>query len=134
MKYNLKKILIIGLLLIVAATACEKKLDEAYQNPNATVRVPVETILPSMIGNIIGSSAAAGSAYGLANDGLLIGRYVQFWGTNTVSSSANSGTQYDRMGGTTGASDNLGSMWAAHYFGMGQNINRMIDWSMEEQK
>ena len=28
----------------------------------------------------------------------------------------------------------MGSMWAAHYFGMGQNINRMIDWSMEEQK
>ena len=110
MKYNLKNFLVIGLLLVIGLTACEKKLDEAYQNPNATVRVPVETILPSMIGNLIGSSAAAGSAYGLANDGLLIGRYIQYWGTNALSTVANSGTQYDRMGGTTGASDNMGSM------------------------
>lgn len=134
MKYNLKNFLVIGLLLVAGLTACEKQLDDAYQNPNATVRVPVETILPSMIGNIVGSSAAAGSAYGIANDGLLIGRYVQYWGTNAVSAAANSGTQYDRMGGTTGASDNMGSMWAAHYFGMGQNITRMIEWGVEEQK
>ena len=38
------------------------------------------------------------------------------------------------MGGITDASDNGGSMWAAHYYGMGQNLNRMIEWAEEEKK
>jgi hypothetical protein len=134
MKYNLKKLIIAGLIPVIAALSCGKKLDDAYANPNATVRVPVETILPSLIGNILGSSAAAGSAYGIGNDAILIGRYIQYWGTNTVSNSANSGTQYDRMGGATDGSDNFGSVWAAHYFGMGQNLNRMVEWGLEEDK
>ena len=108
--------------------SCTKKIDEAYTNPNATVRVPIETLLPGIIGNFIGSSAAAGSAYGVANDGLYVGRYIQYWATNTTSN------QYDQMGGATGASDILGSVWAMHYFGMGQNLNRMIEWGIEEKK
>lgn len=114
--------------LLLCFGSCEKKIDEAYANPNATVRVPIETLLPGIIGNFVGSSAAAGSAYGTANDGLYIGRYVQYWATNTANN------QYDQMGGATGASDILGSVWAMHYFGMGQNLNRMIDWGIEEKK
>src|SRR5687768_15163802 len=98
----------------IILTGCEKKLDEAYQNPNAPVKVPVETLLPGMIGSFVGSSSAAGSAYGLAADGINIGRYIQYWGHNTVTTTVNLGTQYDRMGGATAASDNFGSMWAAH--------------------
>jgi len=108
--------------------SCSKKIDEAYLNPNATTRVPVETLLPGIIGNMVGSSSAQGSAYGTANDGLYIGRYVQFWATNTT------GNQYDQMGGATGGSDLLGSIWAMHYYGMGQNLGRMIDWAAEEGK
>ncbi|KAK6020985.1 TonB-dependent receptor plug domain protein, partial [Ostertagia ostertagi] len=116
-------------------SSCAKKLDEAYANPNANVRQPVENILPSMFGSLVGSSSAAGSAYGLAGDGLLVGRYIQYWGTYTVTAvGGNLGTQYDRMGGTVGSSDNLGSVWAAHYYGMGQNLNRIIDWGSEESK
>jgi hypothetical protein len=114
--------------LLFFLNSCEKKIDEAFTNPNATVRVPVETLLPGIIGNFVGSASAAGSAYGTANDGLYIGRYVQFWATNGA------GNQYDQMGGATGASDVLGSVWAMHYYGMGQNLNRMIDWSKEEKK
>jgi len=114
--------------LVIAISSCTQKIDEAYADPNAAVRVPVETLLPGIIGNFVGSSAAAGSAYGTANDGLYIGRYVQNWATNS------SGNQYDQMGGATGASDVLGSVWAMHYFGMGVNLNKMIDWGMEEQK
>src|ERR1044071_1844580 len=139
MKHNLKYILLLagtGLLLNIS---CSKKLDEAYPNPNAPVRVPVETLLPSLIGSIIGSSAAAGSAYGIAGDNLLIGRYIQYWGTygtntSAVSTTAANQSNYDQMGGTVGASDNLGSVWAAHYFGMGQNLNAMVQWAEEEQK
>ena len=111
--------------LLFFLNSCEKKIDEAFTNPNATVRVPVETLLPGIIGNFVGSASAAGSAYGTANDGLYIGRYVQFWATNGA------GNQFDQMGGATGASDILGSVWAMHYYGMGQNLNRMIDWSIE---
>lgn len=119
----------------VIYSSCAKKLDEAYQNPNASVRQPIENIFPSTLGSLVGSSSAAGSAYGLAGDALLIGRYIQYWGTYTVTAvGGNLGTQYDRMGGTVGASDNLGSVWAAHYYGMGQNLNRIIEWGSDESK
>jgi hypothetical protein len=139
MKNKMKYILLSGAAGLLLFSSCSKKLDEAYANPNSPTRVPVETLLPSMIGNFVGSSAAAGSAYGLANDGLLIGRYIQYWGTysttfSPISATASNQSNYDAMGGTVGASDNLGSMWAAHYYGMGQNLNRLIEWSEEEQK
>lgn len=114
--------------MVIAISSCTQKIDEAYTDPNAAVKVPVETLLPGIIGNFVGSSAAAGSAYGLANDGLYIGRYVQYWATNSA------GNQYDQMGGATGASDVLGSVWAMHYFGMGGNLNKMIEWGIEDQK
>jgi hypothetical protein len=133
MRINIKYILP-GALIGLLAGSCSKKIDEAYANPNAAVRQPIEVIFPSLIGSITGSSSAAGSAYGLSNDGLLIGRYVQFWGSYVVNTAANSGNQYDKMGGVTDASDNLGSVWAAHYYGMGQNINRIVEWGTEEQK
>lgn len=108
--------------------SCSKKIDEAFENPNSPKRVPVENLLPGIIGNFVGNSSAQGSAYGIANDGLYIGRYVQFWATNST------GNQYDQMGGATGASDVLGSVWAMHYYGMGRNLEKMIVWGTEEQK
>jgi hypothetical protein len=115
-------------------TSCSKKLDEAYQNPNAPVRVPVETILPSLIGSFSGSASSAGSSYGNGGDGLLVGRYIQYWNNYTLTSTDNGGTQYDQMGGTIGGSDNLGSVWGAFYYGQGQNLNKVIQWGSEEQK
>jgi hypothetical protein len=114
--------------LALLSGGCQKKIDEAYTNPNATVRVPIETMLPGIISNFHGNSSAAGSAYGLANDGMNVGRYIQYWASNGA------GNQYDQMGGATGASDVMGSIWAMHYYGMGQNLNRMIDWGIEEKK
>lgn len=131
MKNRIKYSLFFTIAIVFAFISCSKKLEEAYPNPNATVRVPVETLLPGIIGNFLGSSAAAGSGYGLGGDALIIGRYIQYWGDHI----ANSGNDlYDRMGGVIGTSDAMGSVWAAHYFGMGQNVNRMIDWASEEQK
>ncbi|HMU45888.1 MAG TPA: SusD/RagB family nutrient-binding outer membrane lipoprotein [Chitinophagaceae bacterium] len=139
MKHTLKYIAISVVTGSVFFSSCSKKIDEAYPNPNAQVRQPVEQIFPSLIGSIVGSSSAAGSAYGLAGDALLIGRYIQFWGTfsttsSPVSQTAANASNYDQMGGTVGASDNLGSMWAAHYYGMGQNLNRIVEWGTEEEK
>lgn len=134
MKLNSKYFIAAGLIGLITASSCSKKIDEAYANPNALVKQPVERIFPSLIGSLTGSSSAAGSAYGTCGDGLLIGRYIQFWGSYISSATDNIGTFYDKMAGTVGASDAMGSMWAAHYYGMGQNINRIIEWGSEEQK
>ncbi len=134
MKLNSKYLIATGLIALITASSCSKKLEEAYANPNALTKQPIEQIFPSLIGSLTGSSSAAGGAYGTCNDGLLIGRYIQFWGSYVATSTDNIGTFYDKMAGTVGASDNMGSMWAAHYYGMGQNINRIIEWGGEEQK
>jgi hypothetical protein len=134
MKLNFKYLIAAGLIGLITISSCSKKIDEAYANPNASVKQPVEVVFPSLIGSLTGSSSAAGSAYGTCNDGLLIGRYIQFWGSYVSSATDNIGTFYDKMAGTVGASDAMGSMWAAHYYGMGQNINRIVEWGGEEQK
>lgn len=119
--------------LLVASASCSKKIDEAYANPNALVKQPIETLLPNIIANMCISNTAQGSLYGPQNDGQYVGRYVQFWATNT------SLNQYDQMGQTTtnstaAAADIGGSQWAMHYYGMGQNISRVIQWGSEEGK
>lgn len=121
-------LLLISTSMMMFVSSCRKKVDEAFLNPNATVRVPVETLLPGIIGNMVGSSSAQGSSYGTAFDGLYVGRYIQFFATNTAL------FQYDRMSGALGGSDQMGSIWAMHYYGMGSNLGRMMDWAAEEQK
>ncbi|HEY2722438.1 MAG TPA: SusD/RagB family nutrient-binding outer membrane lipoprotein, partial [Chitinophagaceae bacterium] len=110
-----------------------------YANPNASTVEPVEKIFPSLAGQLVSFYSAAGTAYGLAGDNLLVGRYIQYWGTYSTSYSPLSTTaadqsNYDEMGGTVGSSDNLGSVWAMHYYGMGQNLNRVVEWGSEQQK
>ena len=97
----------IPVLVLVAASSCSKKLDDAYLNPNAAVRVPVENLLPGILANMGISFSSAGTNYGTQNDAQYIGRYVQYWFTNV------NGNQYDMMGGATGTSDVLGAVWAS---------------------
>lgn len=139
MKQYIKFLIGISVASSLAISSCSKKIDEVYANPNAATVQPIEQIFPSLIGSITGSNSAAGSSYGLGGDALLIGRYIQFWGTYSTSSSPVSPTSanasnYDQMGGTVGGSDNLGTLWAAHYYGMGQNLNRVVEWGSEQQK
>ena len=139
MKNKFQIIIIASCVLIVSMTACTKKIDEAYLNPNASVTEPIESLLPGVIGNFLGSSSAAGSSYGLGGDALLIGRYIQYWGTYSATSpgisyTAANANNYDQMGGTVGSSDNLGSVWGAFYYGQGQNLNRIIQWGSAQKK
>ena len=107
--------------------SCQKKIDEAYINPNALVVEPIETILPSVIGGISCFASSAGNNFGMQNDAILLGRYIQYWGTQTL------GENYAGMGGTIN-SDNTGSVWAAVYYGHGQNLNKIVKWGTEQQK
>lgn len=105
-------------------SSCSKKIDEAYANPNADVKVPVEKLLPPIISTLAGNSAG----HGPLNDIRFVGKYIQnflFSGT---------GGQYDQMGGVTGASDNAASVWRTHFYDIGQNCNNMIKWGIEDKK
>ncbi len=87
MKPSLKYFFATVCMGMILVSSCKKKIDDAYANPNAATVQPIEQVFPSLIGSITGSSSAAGSAYGLAGDALLIGRYIQFWGTYSTTSS-----------------------------------------------
>lgn len=123
----IRPILFLGALGILCITACSKKIDDAYLNPNAPVKVPVETLLPGIIGGFTAFNSNAGSNYGLQADDVLLGRYIQYWGSTTA------GENYGEMGGTVG-SDNTGAVWGTVYFGQGTNLNMMIKWGIEDQK
>jgi hypothetical protein len=117
-----------GSLFAVAFSSCSKKIDEAYANPNAAIRQPVENILPGVIGGFTWFSSTQGTTYGVVTDGTFVGRYIQYWGIN---STGDTWGQHSMLGG---AVDNGGSVWATVYYGQGANVNRIIEWGTEEQK
>jgi Starch-binding associating with outer membrane len=122
---------IAGIITVSSLTisSCTKKLDEAFANPNASVKQPIETLLPGIIANMAIQHSANGTLYGPQNDGQYIGRYVQYWATSGT------GNQYDQMGDNfINKSDILGSIWAMFYYGQGENLNRVIKWGTEEKK
>lgn len=115
-----------GLLVL---SSCTKKIDEAFLNPNAQVKQPIEELLPGIIANMVVSSSANGNFYGIQRDATYVGRYIQNFAQNTTAS------QYDQMGDNfVNSSDLLGDVWAMHYYGHGQNISRIIEWGSEEKK
>jgi len=127
----IKPIFFLGLLSIVLVSSCKKKIDEAYLNPNAPVKVPIESILPGVIGGFTAFFSSAGTGYGVQADGILLGRYIQYWGTQT------NGELYGMMGfpgAPASASDNTGGLWATVYYGQGGNVNKIIEWGTEDQK
>ena len=123
----LKTLIFLGLLPIIGTMSCSKKIDDVYANPNAAVVQPIETILPGVIGGFTAFFSSAGTGYGVQADAILLGRYIQYWGTQT------NGENYGQMGGTIG-SDNTGGVWATVYYGQGANCNRIIEWGTEQQK
>lgn len=130
MKNKIKNpLLFLGLIGITCTLSCTKKIDDAYLNPNAPVVVPIESILPGVIGGFTAFFSSNGTGYGVQADGILLGRYIQYWGSTTANE------LYGQMGFPGGtASDNTGGLWAAVYYGHGGNVNRIIEWGTEQQK
>lgn len=119
-----------SVLALVAASSCTKKIDEAFANPNAPVKVPIETILPGVEAGMVVFHSANGTLYGIQRDDQYIGRFIQYWATNSA------GNNQDRMGDFYGTStpDLMGDIWAMVYYGHGQNVARIIQWGTEEKK
>jgi hypothetical protein len=123
-----KPTLFLSLIGLIIMGSCKKKIEDAYLNPNAAVRQPIESILPGVIGSFTWFSSSAGTAYGVVVDGSFIGRYIQYFAINT------SGDTWGRMDMVGGVVDNGGGLWAAFYYGQGQNVNKIIEWGTEEEK
>lgn len=122
-----KPLLFVALICTLFSISCSKQIDDAYKNPNAAVVEPIESILSGVIGSFTAFYSSAGTGYGVQADDILLGRYIQYWGTTT------NGENYGQMGGTVN-SDNTGAVWAAVYYGQGQNVNKIIQWGTEQQK
>jgi Starch-binding associating with outer membrane len=123
MKKNIIKISLLCSFLFII-NACSKKIDEAYKNPNADIRVPVETLLPQIVSCMAGNYAG----HGPMNDIRYIGAYIQNWHfCNTLSN-------YDQMGYTNSAADVGQSTFRIHYYDIGQNNVKMMQWAAEEKK
>jgi len=123
-------IILMSLSSLFLLNSCEKKIDEAFLNPNAQVKQPIESLLPGVIANMVVSASANGSLYGTQRDGQYIGKFIQFWATN---STLNRQDQMSDWWGT-GTPDLMGDIWAMHYYGHGQNVQRIIEWGTEEKK
>lgn len=125
---NIKTFLILFATVGMVSSGCEKIIDDAYANPNAPVRVTPEELLPQIISTL----AANYGGHGPLNDNRFIGRYCQHF---TVTGALDN---WDRMGGPgntgLGNTDLSGSIWRTHYYDMGQNVNRMMEWATEEEK
>ncbi|MGQ0738473.1 MAG: SusD/RagB family nutrient-binding outer membrane lipoprotein [Bacteroidota bacterium] len=110
-------------LLAACISSCTKKIDEAYANPNADVRVAVEKLLPPLISCMAGNSAG----HGPMNDIRFAGKFVQYF------LFCNSAGEWDQMGNRPNT-DNAASFWRIHFYDIGQNCNNMIKWAIEEGK
>lgn len=110
-------------LTLFFVSSCSKKIDEAYANPNADVRVAVEKLLPPIISCMAGNSAG----HGPLNDIRFAGKFVQYF------LFCNSAGEWDQMGNRPNT-DNAASFWRIHFYDIGQNCNNMIKWAIEEEK
>ncbi len=111
-------------LILFTTYSCSKKIDEAYANPNADVRVAPELLLPQIVSAMAGNYAG----HGTMTDIRYIGAYIQNWQFYLTLSN------YDRMGYTNSVADVSQSTWRMHYYDIGQNNVNMIKWAEEDQK
>jgi hypothetical protein len=111
-KYNFITVVLTALVLLLTVSSCKKYLDinrdeDTPQNPDPS------SVFPAMLGAI---------PRGLQFDARYASKYVQNWGANTV---ANAGV-FDFMS-YTGGSDNNGDIWRQCYFGLGKNLDYIIE-------
>ncbi|MEO7311447.1 MAG: SusD/RagB family nutrient-binding outer membrane lipoprotein [Chitinophagaceae bacterium] len=127
MKNMRNKILFTCIACASMAVSCTKKIDEAYQSPNADVKVPVENLLPP----IIASMAANAAGHGPLNDSRYVSLLTQNFSYYTTGVAGI--FEYEQMGYRP-SSDNAGSLWRMHYYDLGQNLQKMIQWGVEDKK
>ena len=94
--------------------ACKKWLD-VNADPDTPQDPDPASVFPTQL---------AGIPRGIQFDARYIGRYIQNWNTDLVTRTAD--VNWDFMGYTAN-SDTNGDIWRQAYFGLGQNLNYIID-------
>lgn len=118
------KTVISFLFLIIIIYGCSKKIDEAYESPNSFSKVEPETLLPQIISAMAGNYAG----HGPLNDSRYVGAYIQNFSFHLANSA------FDAMGYNNGAGDVAQSTWRMHYYDIGQNNQKMMEWAAEEER
>lgn len=122
----LTAIAFLGVLLF----SCTKKLDDAYLNPNAPVKVKPSELLPPMQYQM---------AINLQEDYLYLGATAQVFACRytflnvPANTRDRTTTRHEKMGWFPNI-DNSGAIWRMHYWNIGQNLNRMIEWAAEDNQ
>lgn len=102
-------------ILISNLSSCKRYLD-INSDPDTPQFPDVSSVFPTQL---------SGIPRGLQYDARYCGRWIQNW--NSYSSTASSiNVDWDRMG-YQAASDNNGDIWRQAYFGLGKNLNYIID-------
>ncbi len=95
-------------------SGCKKYLD-INSDPDTPQFPDPSSVFPTQLAAI---------PYGLQRDARFAGRYIQNW--NSVNTGTAVNVNWDRMGYQT-VNDANGDIWRQTYFGLGQNLNYIID-------
>lgn len=107
---------------ICSITSCKKYLD-VNSDPDTPQFPDASSVFPTQL---------SGIPRGLQYDARYCGRYIQNWlSYSSTASSAN--VNWDRMGYTS-ASDANGDIWRQTYYGLGKNLNYIIESGIEKQQ
>ncbi|RZL17454.1 MAG: SusD/RagB family nutrient-binding outer membrane lipoprotein, partial [Pedobacter sp.] len=118
-----KSIIIVMCALLGMATfnSCKKYLD-VNTDPDTPQFPDVSSVFPTQL---------AGIPRGLQYDARYAGRFIQNWLSANTANAAN--LNFDRMG-YTAASDANGDIWRQVYYGLGKNLNYIIDEGLKKQQ
>lgn len=118
-----KTIIIVMLALTGMATfnSCKKYLD-INSDPDTPQFPDASSVFPTQL---------AGIPRGLQYDARYAGRFIQNWLSANTASAAN--VNFDRMG-YTAASDANGDIWRQTYFGLGKNLDYIIQQGKDKQQ
>lgn len=122
---TMKKIIIIvmiAMLGIASFSSCKKYLD-INSDPDTPQFPDVSSVFPTQL---------AGIPRGLQYDSRYAGRYIQNWLSFSATASA-ANVNFDRMG-YTAASDANGDIWRQVYYGLGKNLNYIIDEGIKKEQ
>lgn len=124
-KYAMKKIFKTGLIAILgiaSLTGCKKYLD-INSDPDTPQDPDASSVFPTQLAAI---------PRGLQFDSRYCGRFIQNWLSFSATSSA-ANVNFDRMG-YTAASDANGDIWRQVYYGLGKNLDFIIDKGIKNQQ
>jgi hypothetical protein len=115
-----RKIIIAAFALttLLAIGSCKKYLD-INSDPDTPQTPDASSVFVAMLGNL---------PAGIQFDAVWIGRYIQFWHVNTAND------DWDRQGYNGFTADRAGAIWRQTYWGLGKNLNYIIDEGTKKQQ